>query len=128
MKTFRFQGILTFCALVLASSISYGAQILCNIDISNSQYKLAVKPSDDVYVFSKIDTAGDFRFMAQYLPGLQKFKTYVYHNSKSRFVLLSQQEFTLDPAQCQKDFGRNRIYGSAYEREFLFQCDQVCKD
>lgn len=117
-----------FCTLALASSASYAAQIICSIDISNSQYKLTIKPSDDVYQFSKIDTAGDFRFMAQYLPSLQKFKTYVYHNSKNRFVLLSQQEFTLNPAQCQQDFGRNRIYGSAYEREFFFQCSQICKE
>lgn len=127
MTTLRALGCLIFCVLAVANSISHAAQISCNIDISNSQYKLVVKPSDDVYEFSKIDTDGDFRFIAQHFLNLQKFKTYVYHNSKNRFVLLSQQEFNLDPAQCQKDFGRNLIYGSAYEREFFFQCDQDCR-
>lgn len=128
MAIIKFLTFSTIFYTIVASSNSYGAQIYCEIDVSDSQYKLAVKPSTDVYDFSKIDTAGDFRFMAQYLPELGKFKTYVYHNSKNRFVLISAQEFVINQGMCLKDFGRTRIYASSFEREFFFKCNQLCND
>lgn len=124
----KFLKPLAFCCVITATSNSHGKQIICDIDVSDSQYNLAIKPSTDVYDFFKIDTAGDFRFVAQYLPELGKFKTYVYHNSKNRFVLISAQEFFINPNMCTKDFGRTRIYASSYERELFFKCSQLCND
>lgn len=124
----KFLNLVTICCVITIASNSYGKPIECDIDVSDSQYKLAIKPSTDVYDFFKIDTAGDFRFMAQYLPELDKLKTYVYHNSKNRFVLISTQEFFVNHNVCIKDFGQTRIYASSYEREFFFKCSQLCND
>lgn len=128
MALIKFLAFFTFCYTITIANNSYSAQIYCDIDVSDSQYKIAIKPSNDVYDFAKIDTAGDFRFMAQYLPSLSKFKTFVYHNAKNRFVLISMQEFVIDQGICSKDFGHTRIYASSYEREFFFKCIQLCND
>lgn len=128
MSFIKFLSFSIACFTTVATSPTLGAQFDCDIDVSDSHYRLTVKPSIDVYDFSKIDTDGDYRFMAQYLPELGKFKTYVYHNLKNRFVLVSAQEFLVNPNMCTKDFGRTRIYASSYEREFFFKCGQLCND
>ena len=46
---------------VLTCKVSYGVQIVCDTDVSNSQNQLRIVPNDDVYAFSKIDLAGGFR-------------------------------------------------------------------
>jgi len=112
----------------LACQFSYGVQIVCDTDVSNSQNQLRIEPNDDVYAFSKIDLDGGFRLAGQYYPSRTKFKLYVYVNSKDRYVLLSAQEFNVDPKACPHSFGDNRVYGEPYERDLFFQCRQICKD
>lgn len=126
MATIKLQAFLVLFAIAMVGNISYAAQIACDIDVSNSQAQLLINPSNDLYEFSKIDTAGDFRFSGQYLPSLHKFKTYVYHKIKNKYVLVSAQEFSDVQETCSRDFGVNRIYGGPYERELFFQCRQVC--
>jgi hypothetical protein len=53
---------------VLTCKISYGVQIVCNTDVSNSQNQLRIEPNDDVYAFSKIDLDDGFRLAGQYYP------------------------------------------------------------
>ena len=113
---------------VLSCKVAYGVQIVCDTDVSNSQNQLRIVPNDDVYAFSKIDLAGGFRLAGQYYPSRTKFKLYAYINSKDRYVLLSAQEFHVDPQDCTRSFGDNRIYGEPYERDLFFQCRQICKD
>jgi hypothetical protein len=112
----------------LVCQFSYGVQIVCDTDVNNSQNQLRIVPNDDVYAFSKIDLDGGFRLAGQYYPSRTKFKLYAYVNSKDRYVLLSAQEFTVDPKACSRSFGDNRIYGEPYERELFFQCRQICND
>lgn len=112
----------------LVCKISYGVQIVCDTDVSNSQNQLRIVPNDDVYAFSKIDLAGGFRLAGQYYPSRTKFKLYAYINSKDRYVLLSAQEFDVDPKACNRSFGDNRVYGEPYERDLSFQCRQICND
>jgi hypothetical protein len=112
----------------LVCKIAYGVQIVCDTDVSNSQNQLRIEPNDDVYAFSKIDLPGDFRLAGQYYPGRSKFKLYAYVNSKDRYVLISAQEFEVDPKACSRNFGDNRIYGGSYERDLFFQCRQICND
>ena len=112
----------------LACKFSYGVQIVCDTDVNNSQNQLRIVPNDDVYVFSKIDLDGGFRLAGQYYPSRTKFKLYAYVNSKDRYVLLSVQEFNVDPKACSHSFGDNRVYGDLYERELFFQCRQICND
>lgn len=112
----------------LVCKVAYGVQIVCDTDVSNSQKQLRIEPNDDVYAFSKIDLDGGFRLAGQYYPSRTKFKLYVYVNSKDRYVLLSAQEFNVDPKACPHSFGDNRVYGEPYERDLFFQCRQICKD
>jgi hypothetical protein len=112
----------------LACNISYGVQIVCDTDVNNSQNQLRIVPNDDVYAFSKIDLDGGFRLAGQYYPSRTKLKLYAYVNSKNRYVLLSAQEFNVDPKACSRSFGDNRVYGEPYERELFFQCRQICND
>lgn len=126
MATIKSQAVFAFLAAVVASNNAYTAQIACDIDVSNSQAQLLINPSDDLYVFSKIDTAGDFRVSGQYLPSFHKFKIYVYHKIKNKYVLLSAQEYSDVQETCPRDFGVNRIYGGSFERELFFQCHQTC--
>ena len=114
------------CCGLIVSTASQCAEVVCDIDVSGSQLRLVVPPNDDIYSLSRVDTPGDFRFAAQYLPALDKFKTYVYGRPKDKFVLLSAQEFLIKPGNCSGDFGRNRLYGMPYEGEFFYQCRLVC--
>ena len=113
---------------VLTCKVSYGVQIICDTDVSNSQNQLRIVPNDDVYAFSKIDLPGEFRLAGQYYPSRTKFKLYAYINSKDRYVLLSAQEFDVDPQTCSRNFGSNRVYGEPFERDLFFQCRQICND
>jgi hypothetical protein len=113
---------------LLACKISEGVQIVCDTDVSNSQMKLRIEPNNDVYAFSKINLSGGFRLAGQYFPKRNKFKLYAYIDSKDRYVLLTAQEFDIDPKNCSRNFGDNRVYGEPYERELFFQCRQVCGD
>ena len=61
------------CCGLCVSSGSLGAEVVCDIDVSASQHRLVIHPDDDIYAFSKVDTPGNFRFAAQYLPSLNKF-------------------------------------------------------
>ena len=122
-----------FTSLILITSFlvcktSYGVQIVCDTDVSNSQNQLRIEPNDDVYSFSKIDLAGGFRLAGQYYPSRTKFKLYAYIDSKDRYVLVSAQEFNVDPKDCSRNFGDNRVYGEPYERDLFFQCRQICND
>jgi len=128
MATIKSQAFLALFAIAMVSNISYAAQIACDIDVSNSQTQLFIKPSNDVYSFSKIDLLGGFRVSGQHLSTLNKFKLYIYAHSKERYVLINVQEFALSPDSCSRDFGQSRIYGEPYERELFVKCRQVCAD
>jgi hypothetical protein len=119
---------LIFSVCLFAFNIAYGAQIVCDTNVSNSQSQLLIESNDDIYAVSKIDLPGGFRLAGQYLPSLAKFKLYIYVNSKDRYVLLSAQEFIIDPKACSRSFGDNLVYGEPYERDLFFQCRQICKD
>jgi hypothetical protein len=68
---------------LLTFNTAYGAQIVCDTDVSNSQSQLRIESNNDIYAVSKIDLPGGFRLAGQYLPSLAKFKLYIYVNSKN---------------------------------------------
>jgi hypothetical protein len=127
MTNFKFVANLIFCALALGGQLAFGAQIICDTDVSNSSAQLVIKSTNDIYSISKIDLPGGFRLAGQYLSNVNKFKLYVYDYSKDRYVLLSAQEFDVNPKSCEQSFGKNLVYGEPYERELYFQCHQDCK-
>jgi|CryBogDrversion2_7_1035282.scaffolds.fasta_scaffold10202_1 hypothetical protein len=127
MTTFKFVANLVFCTLALSNQLTFGVQIVCNTDVSNTRAQLVIQSTNDIYSISKIDLSSGFRLAGQYLPNVNKFKLYVYDYSKDRHVLLSTQEFDINPKSCEQSFGKNRVYGEPYERELYFQCHQDCK-
>jgi hypothetical protein len=121
-----FTSLLVITSFLICKT-SYGVQIVCDTDVSNSQNQLRIEPSDDIYTFSKIDLPGGFRLAGQYYPSRTKFKLYTYINSKDRYVLLSAQEFVVDPKACSRSFGDNRVYGEPYERDLFFSAIKFVK-
>lgn len=110
---------------VMTASV-FASQIECAFDVNDIEKKLIIHPHNDIYQSSKIDLPGGFRFTGQYLQELKKFKAYIYHTPKSRYVLLALQEYGLSEKSCQQDFGRHRVYDSDDERELYFHCKRTC--
>jgi hypothetical protein len=116
-----------FHSLVLCNA-SYGSQIICDTDVSDSANQLVINANDDPYAFTKIDLPGEFRLAGQYFPSLNKVKLFVYNNFKNRYVLLSAQEFEVSSKTCSSSFGKNLFYSEPFERELFFQCRHLCKE
>ena len=102
-------------------------RITCTFDVNDEKPQLEIKPSTDIYSVTKIDLPGGFRFAGQYLTELSKFKAYIYHTPKDRFVLLTLQDFKSSSSTCPQDFGQHRVYDAADERELLFHCIKTCQ-
>ena len=115
---------LTLAAMVTSTALAQ--QINCVFDVNDSRHALAIQENDDVYAVHKIDLPGEFRFAGQWLPSLNKFKSYVYHTPGDRYVLLALQEFEVLKTSCPQDFGRHRVYDGANERELFFHCNKSC--
>lgn len=113
-------------ALMISSANVFADSIQCVFDVNDETPQITITPNNDIYHSNKIDLPGGFRLTAQYLPELEKFKAYIYHTPKKRYVLLSLQEFKLSAQTCSQDFGQHRIYDSADERELYFHCKRTC--
>ncbi len=101
-------------------------EIVCTFDVNDIEQQFVIHPKNDIYHSYKIDLPGGFRFAGQYLSDLNKFKAYIYHTPKSRYVLLTLQEFNISTKSCPESFGRHRVYDSSDERELFFQCERKC--
>lgn len=104
----------------------FAQRIECIFDVNDIQQQLLIHPNNDIYHSDKIDLPGGFRFAGQYLSDLNKFKAYIYHTPKKRYVLLALQEFNIPTQNCPENFGRHRVYDSSDERELYFQCERKC--
>lgn len=108
-------------------STSYGAEVVCDIESWDETHQLRILPSHDLYAFTKVDLPSGFRFSAQYLPALNKLKTYTYYASKERYVLVHVQEQVLVDKSCGQGFGANQVYSSTLEQDVLFMCTLTCE-
>jgi hypothetical protein len=85
----------------------------------------------DPYEVTSIDLGGGFRFSSQFLSDSNKLKTFVYQQSKGRYVLIHAGEYRVAEGLCDQDedmpgWGLNRVYSAQLERELTFQCKLVC--
>ncbi len=112
--------------IVFGNTITHAEQIECTFDVNDTRQTLITYPGKDIYTSTKIDLPGGFRFAGQYLSELNKFKAYVYHTLKERYVLLALQSFSIAQASCPQDFGQHRVYDSEDERELYFHCRKTC--
>jgi hypothetical protein len=112
--------------IAFGNTMTYADQIECVFDVNDTRQTLITYPSKDIYTSTKIDLPGGFRFAGQYLSELNKFKAYVYHTPKERYILLTLQSFVITQATCPQDFGQHRVYDSEDERELYFHCRKTC--
>ena len=73
-----------------------------------------------------LDTPNGFRFSAQVNLDIDKLKTYVYYKPKSKFVLITQQNFTLSEFSCNKAVSSQIVYGGRLEQELSVACIKLC--
>lgn len=127
--------------LVMLTLLSYTSSIfaqdaLCEIKVSGTENILKLKTTQDPYAVSTLNLDGGFRFTGQVLRDAKtkqtKLKTFVYHESKERYVLIHASENKIDATSCtsiknpQTDFGLQRVYSHKFERELNFTCKTVC--
>lgn len=121
MKLFYYAG------LSLLSMSAFSAEFTCDIEYADSTTTLKIESVYDPYQFTSVEPGGNFRFSVQYLAEAKKLKTFVYHNSKDRYVLIHAAEYTRPDSRCsQNGFGLNKVYSTAIERQLTYQCRQVC--
>lgn len=105
-------------------------EVICDIEYAGSVTSIKPQANNDPYQFTTIDLQGGFRFSAQLLPALNKLKTYVYHQSKIKYVLIQAAEYAVEQKAClgsEHRFGLNKVYSAQLERELLYQCRLSCR-
>jgi len=115
--------------LVLFSFISVtviAQEVECMVNTGGSASMLSIKPTIDVYEYSMLDTSNGFRVSAQVNIEKDKLKTYVYYKAKSKYVLITQQNFALSEFQCNKALSSQVVYGGRLEQELLVACTKLC--
>ena len=130
MKTMLFYVLFIAASLSMSVARSGEVHVRCSAEYGGTTAHIDVRPTDDVYAMTTTDVLSPFRFSAQYLAEYGKLKTYVYHDAKSRYVLIHAAEYTLTQAHCsqhQSGFGLNKIYSARMEKELFMQCFAVCE-
>ena len=115
--------------LVLFAFISVtviAQEVECMVNTGGSASVLSIKPTIDVYDYSMLDTSNGFRVSAQVNIEKDKLKTYVYYKAKSKYVLITQQNFALSEFQCNKALSSQVVYGGRLEQELLVACTKLC--
>jgi hypothetical protein len=101
-------------------------KIECIVNTGGSASMLSIKPTIDIYDFSMLDTSNGFRVSAQANIENDKLKTYVYYKAKDKYVLITQQNFSLSEAQCKKVLSSQIVYGGRLEQELSMVCTKLC--
>lgn len=119
-----------FASVLLLSSLpAFASEIECEIGYAGTLTRFKTAAGNDPYQFSSVEPGGNFRFSAQYLTDAKKLKTYVYHDSKDRLVLIHAAEYSVDETHCTPTrFGLNRVYSPGLERELTFSCELRCPE
>ena len=73
-----------------------------------------------------VNTDNGFRFSAILLESPRKFKSYVYYESKDRFVLISKQELLLSDKWCGEKLGVGEAYSHYLENHLSHECEYRC--
>ena len=124
---------LFLCALgyLLSATVVLAAEpaFQCEAHVAGESKQLAVSARSDPYQFDSLDLPSNFRLTAQYLPRAGTFKTWVYHDSKKRYVLIHTSDYALGAEACasgQRDFGVHKVYSASLEKELRYQCRLLC--
>ena len=123
--------LLSFC-----TCLALAQDTLCVVQVSQFEKKLNIKLTQDPYILSTLNLDSDFRFSGQVLQDSVtkqiKLKTFVYHESKDRYVLIHASENKLDTVTCAsgknatQEFGLHRVYSHKFEHELSYSCKSTC--
>lgn len=114
-------------ALCLASLEVSAAKVACDVVVRSEPTILLIAPTDSPYKVKKLDFDNGFRFAAQLLKDPLKLKTYVYFDSKDRYVLIHTASQRLEGMTCGKKLGENTVYSPKLELELSYTCQLVCE-
>jgi hypothetical protein len=122
--------------LLFCTCSAIAQETFCVIKVSGTENTFNIKATQDPYALSTFNLDGGFRFSGQVLQDAitkqSKLKTFTYHESKDRYVLIHASENKLDAASCTSaknathEFGLQRVYSHKYERELSFSCKSIC--
>ena len=122
--------------LLFAAGSAIAQETSCVIKVSGTENAVKLKTTQDPYVLNSIKLERGFRFSGQVLQDAvtkqKKLKTFVYHESKKRYVLIQASENKLDEANCAgaksttQEFGLQRVFSHEYEFELSYSCKTTC--
>jgi hypothetical protein len=122
--------------LLFAAGSAIAQETSCVIKVSGTENTVKLKTTQDPYALNTINLESGFRFSGQVLQDAvtkqNKLKTFVYHESKKRYVLIQASENKLDEANCAgaksttQEFGLQRVYSHEYEFELSYICKTTC--
>ena len=118
--------LLAFGLTIFLNHQSFALEVQCAVTTGGSTAMVSIKPTIDVYDYSMLDTPNGFRFSAQVNLDIDKLKTYVYYKPKSKFFLITQQNFTLSEFSCNKAVSSQIVYGGRLEQELSVACIKLC--
>lgn len=121
-KKLRLIGFLIVFSTVASAQSRLDCKIISSDESSFKQFFPQPSPLD----IQSIDTSNGFRFSAILNENASKFKTYVYHYSKNRYVLISKQEFQLHKNQCGKILSTSETYSPRLENHLTYECIYIC--
>ncbi len=121
-----------FLGLALCTSVPTAlhaqerSSVVCNVSSSGEEQSTRHTPQENPLQIGSVNLSNGFRFSGILLDAPSKFKSYVYYESKDRFVLISKQEVLLDNTRCGKKLGRVESYAPYLENHLAYECTYQC--
>lgn len=121
--TFPFIAVL---AGLPAAPVQAQPHVVCNIVAADETYQTDHQPQENPLKMNSVDSTHGFRFSGILLENPRKFKSYVYYESKDRFVLISKQEAVLSDKLCGEKLWVGEAYSPYLENHLAHECEYRC--
>lgn len=123
--TFPFMAVL---AALYAAPAQAQPHVVCNVSAADETYQTTHRPEANPLKMNSVESTNGFRFSAILLDTPRKFKSYVYYESKDRFVLISKQEMLLSDKFCGEKLGVGEAYSPYLENHLSHECEYRCAE
>jgi hypothetical protein len=100
--------------------------VVCNLGTSDETLQTVHQPQENPLKMNSVDSTHGFRFSGILLESPRKFKSYVYYESKDRFVLISKQEAVLSDKLCGEKLWVGEAYSPYLENHLTQECEYRC--
>ncbi len=109
-----------------AAPLQAQPHVVCNISAADETYQTNHQPEINPLKMESVASSNGFRFSAILLDNPRKFKSYVYYESKDRFVLISKQEAVLSHKLCGEKLWIGEAYSPYLENHLSHECEYRC--